>query len=248
MRDIATAYGKHVLLLVFIDCLVLLNILLKWGTHNFNRRPKEVVHFDVMYPLLLELRQWTGDIMLVKGKSHSGCLLNERADEHADLGKTADGPMLCPGPRKHSSLWLRIAPIVREHAQQCKKRLPRDTAPNRSLLDQVVSFNIFRSAQKRDTIFVTDLLHSIEGATVSHVIRRCTSTVYRIWLKCMTETYPVHTYLKWVGLANSPICPHYTGRVPETLTHFACVCPQFHAARTSAHNQVSATGHLLSLP
>jgi hypothetical protein len=77
LQDIATAYGRHVRLLVFIDCLVLLNILLKWGTHNFNPRPKEVVHFDVMYPLLLELRQWTGDIMLVKV---NGCLLNERAD------------------------------------------------------------------------------------------------------------------------------------------------------------------------
>jgi hypothetical protein len=54
----------------------------------------------------------------------------------------------------------------------------------------------------------------------------------------MTGTYPVHTYLKRVGLANSAMCPHCTGRVPETLTHFACVCPQFLAARTSAHHQV----------
>ncbi len=238
LRDIATAYGRHVRLLVFLDCLVLLNILLKWGTHKFNPQPKEVVHFDVMYPLLLELQKWTGDIMLVKVKSHSGCLLNERADELADLETTADGPMLCPGPRNHSSLWLRIALIVREHAQQCKKRLPRDTAPNRSLLDHVVSFNIFRSALKRDTIFVTDLLHHIEGATVSYVIRRCTSAIYIIWLKCMTGTYPVHTYLKRVGLANSPMWAHCTGRVPETMTLFACVCPQFRAARTSAHNQV----------
>ncbi len=172
LRDIATAYGTHVRLLVFFDCLVLLNILLKWGTHNFNPRLKEVVQFDVIYPLLLELLQWTGNIMLVKVKKSFWMPLNERADEHAHLGKTADGPMLCPGPRKHSSLWLCIAPIVREHAQQCKKRLLRDTAPNKSLLDQVISFNIFRSALKGDTIFVTDLLHRIEGATVFNVIRR----------------------------------------------------------------------------
>jgi ribonuclease HI len=239
LRDIATNHGRHVRLLVFIDCLVLLDILRRWGTHNFNPRPKEVVHFDVIYPLLLELRQWIGDLVLVKVKSHSGCLLNERADEQADLGRSADCSLLCPGPRKHSSLWLRIAPIVREHAQQCKKRLPRDTAPNKSLLDQVISLNIFRAVLKRDTIFVTDLLHRTEGSTVCRVIQRCTSAEYRIWLKCMTGTYPVQTYLKRVGLANSPMCPHCTEHVPETLTHFACVCPRFREARTSAHNQVT---------
>ncbi len=69
------------------------------GTHNFNPRLKEVVHFDVIYPLLLELRQWIGDLVLVKVKSHSGCLLNERADEQADLRRSADCSLLCPGPR-----------------------------------------------------------------------------------------------------------------------------------------------------
>ena len=32
-------------------------------------------------PLLEELRQWCGTITLVKVKSHTGCLMNERADE-----------------------------------------------------------------------------------------------------------------------------------------------------------------------
>ncbi len=75
LRDIATNRGRHVRLLFFIDCLVLLEILRRWGTHNFNPRPKEVAHFDVIYPVLLELRQWIGDLVLVKVKSHSGCLL-----------------------------------------------------------------------------------------------------------------------------------------------------------------------------
>jgi hypothetical protein len=56
LRDIAT---NHVRLLVFIDCLVFLDILRRWGTHNFNPLPKKVVH-DVIYLLLLELRQWLG--------------------------------------------------------------------------------------------------------------------------------------------------------------------------------------------
>ena len=132
LRDVSIKYGQSALLLIFIDCQVLLDILCKWGTHNFHPRPKEVVHFDVtvIYPLLLELRQWSGDLVLVKIKSHTGCLLNERADEYAELGRTAEGPEICPGPQKYGSLWLRVKPIVREYAQQSRKSLPRDSAPN----------------------------------------------------------------------------------------------------------------------
>ena len=50
--------------------------------------------------------------------------------------------------------------------------------------------------------------------------------------------YPTQTYLHRVGLAPTQLCPHCPTAVPETLAHFACVCPQFRAARTSAHNQV----------
>ncbi len=46
-------------------------------------------------PFLLELRQWSGDLVLMKIKSHTGCLLNERADEYAELGRSAEGPELC---------------------------------------------------------------------------------------------------------------------------------------------------------
>jgi hypothetical protein len=52
-RDVADKYGRHIRLVIFIDCLVQLDILRKWGTHNFHPRPKKVVHFDVSYPLLL---------------------------------------------------------------------------------------------------------------------------------------------------------------------------------------------------
>jgi hypothetical protein len=54
----------------------------------------------------------------------------------------------------------------------------------------------------------------------------------------MTGTYPVQTYLKRIGIAKSPTCPHCSGAIPESLTHFACVCPKFRKAPTSAHNQV----------
>ena len=61
------------------------------------------MHFDVISPLLLELRQWSGNVTLIKIKSHTGCLMNERADEQAELGRKAEGPEICPGPQKNGS-------------------------------------------------------------------------------------------------------------------------------------------------
>ena len=109
LRDVSIKYGRSVRLLTFIVCQVLLDILdilRKWGTHNFHPRPKEVVHFDVIYPLLLELRQWSGDLVLMKIKSHTGCLRNERADEYADPRSNGRRPRTLSRP---SEVWLLMA-------------------------------------------------------------------------------------------------------------------------------------------
>jgi ribonuclease HI len=99
LRDVRQRYSNHVHLLIFqvVDCLVILDIIRKWGRYDFHRSPKEVVHFAVIYPLLQELRQWLGKVTLIKVKSHTGCLLNERADELAELGRQAENPEICPG-------------------------------------------------------------------------------------------------------------------------------------------------------
>ncbi len=83
-----------------------------------------------------------------------------------------------------------------------------------------------------------DLLHRTEGTTVSRIIRRCQSAIYRVWLKGMTGIYPRYAYLKRVGLAGSSDCPYCDAGVPETLNHFAYVCPQFRETLTSAQNHV----------
>ena len=57
----------------------------KVGTGRF---PKEIVHFTFIRPLLDEMRQWRGNVTLVKVKSHIGCLLNERADEQGSASRT----------------------------------------------------------------------------------------------------------------------------------------------------------------
>ena len=90
----------------------------KWGRSHggFYPGPKEKVRFAVVRPFIDELRQLAGNITLLKVKSHTGCLLNERADELAELGRTGEGPEICPGPKKYGSFWLRVRQETRRLA------------------------------------------------------------------------------------------------------------------------------------
>jgi ribonuclease HI len=124
LRDVRQLYSNQVHLLIFVDCLVVLDIIRKWGRSDFHPSPKEVVHFAIIYPLLQELRQWLGRVTLVKVKSHTGCLLNECADELAELGRQAENPEICPGPPKY---FLAADPI--SSARTCRKVL--QTPPER---------------------------------------------------------------------------------------------------------------------
>jgi hypothetical protein len=75
LLDVRQRYGHHVHLLIFVDCLVVLDILRKWGHSDFHPGipgPKEVIHFTVVLPLITELWQWAGNNTLLKVKSHTG--------------------------------------------------------------------------------------------------------------------------------------------------------------------------------
>ncbi len=156
--------------------------------------------------------------------------MNDRADEQAELGRLDDELEICPGPHKYKSFWLLVRPTVREYAEKYCKPLPRDSAHNHSLLEKTAASNTLRAVKKRSILFITDLLHHEAGATVSRTIQRCTPAEYRVWLRCMAGIYPVQTYLARIGVVKSPICPHCAKGAPETLTHFACVCPKFRKA------------------
>ncbi len=110
------------------------------------------------------------NITLLKVKSHTGCLLNERADELAELGHAAEGPEICPGPQKYGSFWLGVRQETRRLAKACAKPLPLESAPNQSLLETVAAFHALRAVRQRSTVFVT---HLFDRNTVSKLIRRC---------------------------------------------------------------------------
>ena len=240
LRIARTRFPDQRALLIFVDCLVLLIILMKWGKSDFQPHPHDIAHFDVLVPLLTELRTWPGSVLLVKVKSHAGCLLNERADELAERGLSSQDEQLSPGPSKYGTLWLRIRSSWRRRVQseQIHHVVPRDNAPNKSIIKHVAEINCTRAVRKRSTQFVAHLLHRPEGSVLSRHVTRCDDAVLRVWIKAMTGIYPVQIYLHRIGKAESPQCPYCATDAIETLTHFACVCPRFREARTAAHNQL----------
>ena len=184
--------------------------------------------------LLVLLRSRGGQTLLLKVKSHSGCLMNERADTLADRGTLLEDNEVFSGPAKYSSLHLRVKLPLRE----CTKDVfPRDSAPNKALLAAAVRINTIAAAKLRNTIFTRDLLLRGQGGAISRKIAHCRGTVVRCWMKAMTGTYPTASYLHRIGLAASSACPHCNTGQRETLTHFMCFCPKFREARTEGHNR-----------
>ena len=234
-------YFKHaVQMLIFVDCLALLLVLQKWGRSDFWPGPREVLHFDVIFPLIQELRQWSEQLTLVKVKSHTGCQLNEMADELADAGcASADDP-ICPGPQKYGSLLLRVRASLRNQIAEEKTGhlLPRDGAPNKALLKSTVAVNTLRAAKLRSTIFVREALLREDCSAACTVIAKCDDSTVRCWMKMMSAIYPVQTYLYRIKKVNSPNCIYCNDNQLESLTHFLKLCPRFHHARTAVHNKV----------
>jgi hypothetical protein len=69
------------------------------GDSKFIPLPKDVRHFNVLFPLLCALRQWQYHALLVKVKSHTWCRMNEKADELAERGYCEDSPEVCSARR-----------------------------------------------------------------------------------------------------------------------------------------------------
>ena len=55
LQNVEEHYNRYVQLMIFIDCLALLMILSKWGQSDFWPDPGDMVHFDVVFPLINKL-------------------------------------------------------------------------------------------------------------------------------------------------------------------------------------------------
>ena len=157
--------------MIFTDCLVLLLMLSNWGHSNFWPDPGDVVHFDVISPLIQKLRGWSTNVILIKVKSHAGCFLNEMADKRAEKGRLSDAAPIFPGLNKYGSFQLRIKASFRAQVEEDKLNiplpgLPRDEAPNKQITRQTISMNLLRALKLRNTVFTREVLVQQHGAVV----------------------------------------------------------------------------------
>ncbi len=153
-----------------------------WRRSIFHPHPEDIIHFDTILPLLNELLQWLGKVVLIKIKSHTGCWLNERADECSKLGYSSEHETLCNGPVKYGSLWLRIRPKVRDLAKDHSQQLQSNKDPTERILEMVILANTLCVVKMLSTIFVQDILppvHHKEGETIIHTATICPDAVYR---------------------------------------------------------------------
>ena len=122
--------------------------------------PRDIIHFDVIFPLLQELHQWNALLKLVKVKSHAGRQRNEMADELADQGCASDEEPVLPGQQKYGSLLLRVSTSMRNlrEDENMGHRLPRDGAPNKALLKSVIAINKMQAAKLRGYLVQTLVL------------------------------------------------------------------------------------------
>jgi hypothetical protein len=135
-------------------------------------------------------------------------------------------------------LLLRIQRSVLEQidGEKTGHPLPRDSAPNKALLKAVVAVNTQRAAKLRNTIFVREALHCPDSNEV-HTCK-CDDSTVRCWMRTMSGTDPVNSYLHRIKKVDSPKCQHCNHGQVETLSHFLKICPRFHHARIVVHNKV----------
>jgi len=223
-------------LLVFTDCLVILLILQRWGSSDFWPEPDQILHFDILFPVLKWLRSRSGRTHLFKVKSHSGSYLNERADWNAEQGCSLDTECF-PGPDKVCMVHLRTKSGLQVNAGDS---LLSDRSPNKLIVDQVVEFNSRNALKRRSTTVSKILMLSPPGFLPASSIANCAGGAIRCWMKAVGGIYPTADYLHRIGKTTSAKCP-YCSAERETLIHFTCWCPRFHDARMEAHNRALRT-------
>ena len=221
-------------LLVFTDCLILLSILAKWGQEDFWPDPEEIKHFDIIEPCLQLLRGRQAVTRLVKVKSHSGLLMNERADALAELGRASDMTPSWQGPRKYDPLGLSARPSIRETYAP----FPDRNVADKVLVKRAVEASEREAACRRGTLFSQEMLNDPSSQPVLSVIASQPDSTVRLWMQTVCGLYPTMTRLHKISREKHPTkaCP-WCGAAQETLSHFLTVCAKFKDARTAAHNR-----------
>ena len=102
-------------------------------------------------------------------------------------------------------------------------------------MSRVITLNIEKAFQSRNTLFAVTLFQSPPGVLPANTLKHCSPSAVRCWIRAIGGLLPLANYLHRIGRATSCTCPYCPAPV-ETLAHFACSCPQFRDARTKAHD------------
>lgn len=89
-KVLVAARGSTRLLVVLCDSLGLLQLLKGFRKRDYVYHPDVTAHFNLIELILQELNKRKAGTILVKVKSHVGVELNEKADELAKAGLTAE--------------------------------------------------------------------------------------------------------------------------------------------------------------
>ncbi len=172
------------------------------------------------------LRKRTAVTKFVKVKSHSGILLNERADDLAGQGCDCEEETRWPGPSKLDPLRLAARTYVREAYAPF---------PDQNVADKVLirraSEGVGRAAAAlRGTIFGKGMLSDpVNCNLILAAVHSQPAATIKVWIQAVTETYPTMVRLHLCTPAKHPssTCPWCSSNVPETLAHFLSVCTAF---------------------
>ena len=192
------------------------------------------------YPHLGNIRLFrkrTAITTILKVKSYSDILLNERADNLAGQGCESEEEIRWPGPCKLDPLRLPARTYVRETYAPI---------PDQNIADKVriprASKGVGRAvAALRGTIFGKGMLRDpVNCNVILTAVHSQPAATIEVWIQAVTETYPTMARLHLCTPAKHPssTCPRCSANVPETLVQFISVSTAFHHARTAAHNQV----------
>jgi len=185
---------------------------------------------------LLRLRRRRAVTKLVKVKSHSGLLMNERADALADLGGASEDEPHWPGERKEDP--LRLSP--RHSVSSAYAPFPDHLVCDKQLVRRASEGVERDAALARNTVFSREMLQDPTNCNAILTAIPCQpDSMVRSCMQVTCGLYPTMARLHRVFPAKYPSakCAWCSANVPETLCHFASVCSRFHHALTASHNR-----------
>jgi ribonuclease HI len=193
-------------------------------------------HSAILRSILSHLNRRSATTLLFKVKSHCGSLLNELADQLAQLGThlPPQGPDPDPAPLK-----LHYTPASHPDDEEVA---PKRNTITRNM-DWLKNLQAWKRAEytKPDKTFTFMTRKNFSRDLFNTAIRSTayglTDTGAKQVLQAFCGSFPTRHKLWLQGRSHTPFCA-FCPTTPEYMTHWQCTCPQFKDSRVAAHNYI----------